>query len=92
LTFFGLTSEYRFSTFKQIHEIVFHGRGGYDWYTVYTMPNWLRRYTFHELKKYYDEENKATEDAQRAAENAKNGKTASPNVITPPDFTSKRGA
>ena len=38
------------------------------------------------------EENKATEDAQRAAENAKNGKTASPNVITPPDFTSKRGA
>ena len=45
--------EHRASTFKQIHEIVFHGKGGYDWYTVYTMPNWLRRYTFHELKKYY---------------------------------------
>jgi hypothetical protein len=31
-------------------------------------------------------------DDQKAAENAKNGKTASPNIITPPDFTSKRGA
>ena len=56
------------------------------------MPNWLRRYTFHELKKYYDEETKAAEDAQQAAENAKNGKNVSPGVITPPDFTSKRGA
>jgi hypothetical protein len=56
------------------------------------MPNWLRRYTFNELKKYYDEENKSAENAQRAVENAKSGKTTAPNVITPPDFTSKRGA
>jgi hypothetical protein len=56
------------------------------------MPNWLRRYTFHELKKYYDEENKAAEDAQKTAKNAGGGKSTAPNVITPPDFTSKRGA
>ena len=55
------------------------------------MPNWLRKYTFHELKKYYDAENKATEDAQQAAENARNGKNVAPNVVTPPDFISKRG-
>ena len=46
LTFFGLTSknipEFRISVFKQIHEIVFHGQGGYDWETVYNMPIWLR--------------------------------------------------
>tara|TARA_Y100000356_G_C11025532_1_gene165741 strand:+ start:41 stop:385 length:345 start_codon:yes stop_codon:yes gene_type:complete len=62
LAFFGLTfdnaPQQRNSLFKQIHEIVFHGNGGYDWNTVYNMPIWLRRFTFIELKKYYDEEKK----------------------------------
>ena len=60
LAFFGLTqsnaSESRLAIFSQIHQIVFHGKGGYDWNTVYNMPIWLRRFTFNELKKFYDEE------------------------------------
>jgi len=60
LTFFGLTSdtvaETRAAIFQQIHQIVFHGKGGYDWKTVYTMPIWLRRFTFNEIQKFYDEE------------------------------------
>ena len=55
------------------------------------MPNWLRRYTFHELKKYYEEKNQAEEDAQRAAENQSKANKA-PSVVTPPDFVSKRSA
>lgn len=31
---------------------MFHGNGGYDWHTVYNMPNWLRHFTFHEIKQY----------------------------------------
>lgn len=58
LTFFGLTSEYRVQVFKQIHEIVFHGKGGYDWHTIYNMPIWLRRYTFNEIKEFYETESK----------------------------------
>lgn len=58
LTFFGLTSAYRLQVFKQIHEIVFHGKGGYDWPTVYNMPIWLRKYTFNQLQEYYEEQNK----------------------------------
>ena len=58
LAFFGLTSEViphlRASLFHQIHEIVFHGQGGYDWDTVYNMPVWLRKYTFNKMKEYYD--------------------------------------
>ena len=61
LTFFGLTSEIakqvRVNLFTQIHEIVFYGQGGYDWETVYNMPIWLRKFTFHTMKKHYDEKN-----------------------------------
>ena len=61
LAFFGLTSktvpQYRAGVFKQIHEIVFHGNGGYDWYTVYNMPLWLRKFTFNEIKTYHEKQN-----------------------------------
>ena len=58
LTFFGLTSnnasEFRLSIFNQIHEIVFHGQGGYSYDIVYDMPIWLRIYTFNKLKDWYN--------------------------------------
>ena len=61
LTFFGLTSnnasEFRLSVFNQIHEIIFHGQGGYDYNTVYNMPIWLRVYTFNKLKDWYNQTN-----------------------------------
>ena len=64
LPFFGLTAEYRSSLFSQIHEIIFHGNGGYDWYTVYTMPIWLRNFTYKKLEEHYkkieDQQNKQT--------------------------------
>jgi len=66
LTFFGLTfdiaAETRAAIFKQIHQIVFHGKGGYDWHTVYNMPIWLRRFTFIEIQKYYQEEKESMEN------------------------------
>lgn len=65
LAFFGLTYDIapqaRASIFTQIHEIVFHGKGGYDWHTVYNMPIWLRRFTFNQIQKYYTEEKDAVE-------------------------------
>jgi len=57
--FFGLGSEKRAIVFKEIHEIVFHGQGGYDWPTVYNMPIWLRKYTFNEIKSFYEKKNNA---------------------------------
>jgi hypothetical protein len=56
-TFFGLRTEdiplFRINLFKQIHEIIFHGKGGYDWDTVYHMPIWLRQFTFKNIKEFY---------------------------------------
>ena len=66
LAFFGLISDNiapaRASLFNQIHQIVFYGKGGYDWHTVYNMPIWLRRWTFNEIKAHYEEEKEAAEN------------------------------
>jgi hypothetical protein len=43
--------------FSQIHEIIFHGQGGYDYETVYNMPIWLRKFTFNKIKEWYDKSN-----------------------------------
>lgn len=69
LAFFGLTSkiapQFRKSVFKQIHEICFHGQGGYDWQTVYNMPIWLRKFTFNEINNYYKERNNAAKSQSK---------------------------
>jgi hypothetical protein len=69
LIFFGLTTDTilqsRTAIFKQIHQIVFHGNGGYDWHTVYNMPIWLRRFTFNEIKKHFEEENEAIQNQSK---------------------------
>jgi hypothetical protein len=69
LAFFGLTSnnapQIRINLFSQIHQIIFHGKGGYDWYTVYNMPIWLRRWTFNEIKMFYQDEKDSTENSSK---------------------------
>ena len=87
LTFFGLTSEtapqIRLNVFKQLHEIVFHGKGGSDWITIYNMPIWLRKFTFKEISDFYEEKAKA-EKNERAG-----GKTSlvnSEGKINTPQF------
>ena len=56
----------RVNLFKQIHEIIFHGKGGYDYNTVYNMPIWLRKFTFREIQKWYREEKEAIENQQNS--------------------------
>lgn len=79
-TFFGLTQEYRLSLFSQIHEIVFHGKGGYDWETIYNMPIWLRRFTFEKINKHYKELKEMQEDNKGLSDPSK--------VLRPPSIPS----
>ena len=69
LTFFVLTlktvPQIRQNLFRQIHEIVFHGKGGYDWHTIYNMPIWLRKYTFKLIKDFYEEEKESIKANQQ---------------------------
>ena len=83
LTFFGLTAtnagQVRLALFNQIHQIIFHGKGGYDWNTIYNMPIWLRKYTFHKIKEFYDEKNKSqNEDLASQSQKIKEGKVNLP--------------
>ena len=73
LSFFGLTSNSasiaRVNLFTQIHEIVFHGKGGYDWNTIYNMPRWLRQFTFNKINEFHQKENEASENASKGGSN-----------------------
>ena len=78
LTFFGLTPEYRQNLFSQIHEIVFHGQGGYDWDTIYNMPIWLRNFTFKKIEECYKKQEEAQNKQQNMLKNSK--EIARPNI------------
>ena len=49
--------------FKMIHDIVFHGNGGYDWHTVFNMPIWLRKFTYQQIAEYKEQESDAHKKA-----------------------------
>ncbi len=92
LTFFGLTSDNapqaRAALFNQIHQIVFHGKGGYDWNTVYNMPIWLRRWTFNEIKSFYQEQKEETEN-KSSSNGGKQTVINSDGTVKSPEFFQK---
>lgn len=57
--------------FKQIHEIVFYGRGGYDYETIYNMPVWLRNVTYKFIADSIDNENKANDEYNQDSTSSK---------------------
>ena len=46
-----------------IHDIVYHGNGGFDWETIYNMPIWLRRFTYNRIASFTKEQNEAQQSA-----------------------------
>lgn len=99
LAFFGLTSknasQLRVNLFTQIHEIVFYGKGGYDWGTIYNMPIWLRRFTHKQIQDYYSKINNQGNDdnVKKSIEAMKSaGATSKPQSttkITPATYNTK---
>ena len=59
--------------------MVFYGKGGSDWETIYNMPIWLRKFTFNKIFDHYESEN-----------NKQNGNTVqqSINALKSAGFTS----
>jgi hypothetical protein len=94
LAFFGLTSDLapqlRSNIFNQIHEIIFWGNGGYDWETVYNMPVWLRKFTFHKLKEHYEKQN--DDDLATQSQKIKEGKVDVPAYLKGNLNNNKRAA
>ena len=98
LTFFGLTPssapQHRVNIFNIIHEIVFNGKGGYDWETIYNMPIWLRKFTFNKLNSFYDEQKEANKKSSKGNNtqiDLNNPTTPVPSKqIQPPSYITKR--
>tara|TARA_R110000796_G_scaffold252218_1_gene385650 strand:+ start:836 stop:1087 length:252 start_codon:yes stop_codon:yes gene_type:complete len=55
-----------------IHDIVFHGNGGFDYHTIYNMPNWLRKFTFKEIQDHFNKVN----DQQKSSQKNTKGQTS----------------
>jgi hypothetical protein len=68
--------------FSQIHEIVYHGNGGYDWHTVYNMPLWLRKFTFEKIKEFNEKQQEEIEKRQQknTSSNSSKSEIARPNI------------
>ena len=75
--------------FSQIHEIVYHGNGGYDWETVYNMPLWLRKFTFEKIKEFNEKQQEEIEKRQQknTLDSSSKNQIAKPNIK--PDYSFK---
>ena len=72
-----------------MNEIVFHGKGGYTWDTVYEMPIWLRNFTFQKLKEWYDKEQEQIEKQNNQLTNKNAAEIARPNIPTASTYNAK---
>jgi len=79
LTFFGLTSSYRQLLYTEIHDLVFHGGGGFIHSEVYNMPVWLRRYHIDRINEYNKKQQEEIEKAQGRS-NIGDGEISRPNI------------
>ena len=94
-TFFSLTpkeaAQYRLNLFSQIHDIVYHGNGGYDWMTVYNMPMWLRKFTFNKILKFNEDQQKASKPSDGIDMANPDRKNIPASSISPPSYVTSAG-
>ena len=73
--------------FSMIHDIVYHGGGGFDWHTIYNMPIWLRKLTYNKILQFLKEKN----DAQNGTTSTDGSKTRQIDFTKPPPSDFKPG-
>jgi hypothetical protein len=78
--FFGLTPQYRSILFGQIHDLVYHGGGGFIHSEIYNMPIWLRRFHIHKISEYIEKQNEENRKAQGNEQIGDNNKIQGPNI------------
>ena len=78
--FFGLTPDYKFQVYQEIHDLVYHGKGGFIYSEVYNMPIHLRRFHIRKIDELHKEQNKAHEDAMAKSQQATKSIPKMPNI------------
>ena len=78
--FFGLTPQYRSILFSQLHDLVYHGGGGFIHSEVYNMPVWLRRFHITKINEHVEKQNKEQRKAQGNEQVGDDKKILGPNI------------
>ena len=78
--FFGLTPQYRSILFSQIHDLVYHGGGGFIHSEIYNMPVWLRRFHITKINEHVEKQNKEQRKAQGNEQVGDDKKVLGPNI------------
>jgi hypothetical protein len=74
----------------EIHDLVYHGQGGFTYTEVYNMPIRYRQYHIKKINEYMKELEEARDKTQAPQKNPK--EILSPNSKPQADFTSKAKA
>ena len=62
-----------------MHDLVFHGGGGFQYTEVYNMPIWLRTFHINKISEFNKRQNDKMEKAQRGSTPNKN-QVQGPNI------------
>ena len=82
--------QFRLNSFSIVHDIVFHGNGGFDYNTVYNFPLWLRTFTYNKIKQFNAPKDEDDDVVEQTRNNIKKAdKTAGPPLPRKPDYISK---
>ena len=68
--FFGLTPDYKLQVYKEIHELVYYGNGGFIYSEVYQMPIHIRRYHIRMIDGLHKKQNEEIKRARQGKESA----------------------
>ena len=68
-TFFGLTPEYRGLLFTQIHDLVYHGNGGFIHSEIYNMPVWMRKFHIQKINDFHKKQQEARDKQEKQQSN-----------------------
>ena len=78
--FFGLTSTYRQALFTQIHQLVYHGGGGFIHSEVYDMPIWLRHFHLNKIIEFNRQQKEEYDKIKNKTSPSSNSKPIGPNI------------
>lgn len=80
LRFFGLTPNYKFQVYDEIHDLVYYGKGGFLYSEVYNMPIHIRRYHIRKINNLHEERNKKEQEAISRAQKGNNTPAKMPSM------------
>ena len=66
--------------FTQLHDLVFHGGGGFIHKEVYNMPTWLRRFHIEQINQYNKEKNEEIDKSESNTTSPSSNKPLGPNI------------